>query len=210
MHWDEIWKIVLGILTSIGGIGMIVLGVVKFSSNIIAKRLEEKYTMKLNKELEKYKSNLDNKNYISKTKFDTEFSIYRELSKAYFDMIKDISLMIPSGFSTKIADKAAQKEHENKLYSNAIEKTVVAQDVLNANAPFIQSDLFDKYNNILQLCKRQINTFERRWNVLIIASQEDKESFSMEDYKRTEDINTKFSELNEKIRTYLATLDVIE
>ena len=66
MGWDEIWKIVFGIITSIGGVGVIILAIIKFSSNIIAKRLEEKYSLKLSKELEKYKSTLDNKIYISK------------------------------------------------------------------------------------------------------------------------------------------------
>ncbi|RFZ77336.1 hypothetical protein DS742_19295 [Lacrimispora amygdalina] len=206
----EIWEIVLGIIAGFGGVGVIILAIIKFSAEQIARRLEEKYSLKLNKELEKYKYNLDNKIYISKTKFDTEFSIYKELSKAFFDLVKDISLLIPTGVTTKIADEKAQKEYENKLYSDAVEKAIVAQDALNSNAPFIQSDLFNKYNIIFQLCNRQLKTFERRWNVLIMASQEEKESFSTEDYNRTDEINTKFSELNEKIRTYLATLDVIE
>jgi hypothetical protein len=64
--------------------------IIKFSSNIIAKRLDERYTLKLNKEFEKYKSIIDNKTYISKTKFDTEFAIYRELSNAFFEMVKGI------------------------------------------------------------------------------------------------------------------------
>ena len=84
---EDICKIVLGILTSVGGIGAIIIVIVKFSSNIIAKGLEEKYRLTLNKELEEYKSKLSNKTYISKTKFDTEFSIFRELSKAFFEMV---------------------------------------------------------------------------------------------------------------------------
>ena len=82
--WDELWKVVLGVVTSVGGIGVVIVAAVKFSSDIIAKRLEEKYTLKMNKELEKYRVGLDNKVYISKTKFDTEFAIYRELSKSFF------------------------------------------------------------------------------------------------------------------------------
>ena len=55
----------------------------------------------------------------------------------------------------------------------------------------------------------QIGVFEYRWNVSYLASQEEKESFSSEDYKRTREINTKFNELNENIRKYITTLDVI-
>jgi len=210
LGWDEIWKIVLGVLASVGGIGGVILAIIKFSSNIIAKRLEERYTLKLNKELEKYKSNLDNKVYISKTKFDTEFSIYRELSKAFFEMVKDISVMIPAGYATYPADKETRKKYENELYSNASKTTVMAQNVLNSNAPFISNDLFEKYNDILKLCKRQLNVFEHRWNCFYLATQEEKESFSSEDFQRTNEITNKFKELNENIRQYLSMLDVLD
>lgn len=93
---NDVWQIVLGVIASVGGIGGVILIIIKFSVNAIAKHLEERYSLKLNKELEYYKSSLDNKIYISKTKFDTEFGIYRELSKAFFEMVKNISIMIPS------------------------------------------------------------------------------------------------------------------
>lgn len=210
MNWDEVWKIVLGILTSFGGIVGIITIAIKFSCNIIAKRLEERYTIKLNKELEKYKSNLDNKIYISKTKFDTEFTIYRELSKAYAEMVKSISLMIPTGIAKYPANKDAKEEYENKLYDKAHNATVVAQDVLNQNIPFIYSNLFDEYDNILKLCRQQLYVFEKRWDVGSLVTQDEKESFSMEDYERTDEIRKKFKELNENIRRYLSTLDVMD
>lgn len=206
---DKIWQIVLGVLASVGGISGIILIAVKVATDTIAKRLEERYTLKLNKELEFYKSNLDNKIYISKTKFDTEFGIYKELSKAFFEMVRDISIMIPSGYTTYPADQQAKREYEDKMYKNALASTIVSQDCLNSNAPFIATSLFDEYSEILKLCRQQINVFERRWNVGIIASQEEKETFSIDDYNRTEEINEKFKELNEHIRRYLSKLDVL-
>ena len=50
MDWNDIWKIVLTIVASFGGIGGIILAVVKFSSGIIAERLSQKYELKLQKE----------------------------------------------------------------------------------------------------------------------------------------------------------------
>ena len=61
---DKIGEIILVILTSVGGISGIIIIAVKFCSNIIAKRLEEKYSLKLSKELELFKSNIENKIYI--------------------------------------------------------------------------------------------------------------------------------------------------
>ena len=43
--WNELWKIVLGVVASVGGIGVVIVAAVKFSADIIAKRLEEKYTL---------------------------------------------------------------------------------------------------------------------------------------------------------------------
>ena len=88
--------------------------------------------------------------------------------------------------------------------------TVIAQDSLHSNAPFIPENLFIKYNEIVKLCQMQLSMFERRWNVLYFASQEEKETFSPEDYKRTETINEKFKELNTNIREYLLKLDVLD
>lgn len=53
----------------------IVSATVRFTSEKIAERLEKKYKLRLNKELEEFKNKLENKSYVSKTRFDTEFSI---------------------------------------------------------------------------------------------------------------------------------------
>ncbi|WP_368199364.1 hypothetical protein [Blautia wexlerae] len=205
----DIWQIVLGVITSLGGCGVIFTVIIKFSSNIIAERLQEKYNLKLNKELEAYKSALESKTYISKTKFDAEFEIYRSLSKAFFEMVKDVSVMIPCGVSMQIADEEKKREHDNKLYNIACKSCVVAQDTLNGNAPFISEEIFNKYTEIMKLCNMQLGAFERRWNVLYIASQKEKETFTHEDYARTEEINDKFKAVNNQVRAYLSKLDVI-
>ncbi len=207
---NNIVQIVLGIITSIGGIGAIFTAVIKFSSNFIAERLEEKYSLKLNKELEAYKSSLENKNYISKTKFDAEFEIYKNLSKSFFEMVKNISIMIPPGFTTIPADEEAKKEYDNKNYDAACKSCELAQDTLNSSAPFISEDIFNKYSEIIHLCIMQLRAFERRWNISYMKSQKDKEKFTNEEYSRTSEINEKFKELNNDIRDYLNKLEVID
>ena len=52
--------------------------------------------------------------------------------------------------------------------------------------------------------------FEERWNVGYLASQEEKETISREAYKRTGEINDKFKKLNNEIREYLNSLDVLD
>lgn len=206
----SILDIVFGVIASVGGIsGVIILGI-KFSVDIITKRLEEKYALKLNKELEKYKSSLNNMTYISKTKFDAEFAIYRELSKNFFEMVKNITTMIPPGYAKYPADKEKCKEYENTLHESACNSTSIAQDTLVGNIPFISQNFYEKYKEILYLCIMQIDVFEERWNVSYLASQKEKETFDREDYKRSREIKQKFEDLNKEIREYLKNLDTIE
>lgn len=164
----------------------------------------------LNKQFEKYKAGVENKVYITKTKFDAEFSIYRTLSVAFFDMVKNISVMIPEGYSQVPADPKAKKEYDKKIYDSALTAVVKAQDTLNGNAPFISEDMYNEYSAILKLCNQQLHVFSYRWNVLYLASQEEKEKLDFEDYERTGTINKLMMELNNKVREYISTLDVIE
>lgn len=210
MNWDTVLKIVLSIVGSAGGAGAIIAFVVKFSANLIADKLKKKYELETTKKLEEYKSKLENKNYISKTRFDTEFSIYRTLSVAFFDMVKNISVMIPEGYTQVPADPKVKKEYDKKVYNLALTAVVKAQDTLNGNAPFISEDMYNEYSAILKLCNLQLEVFSNRWNVLYLASQEEKEKLDLEDYKRTGTINESMKELNNKVRKYISTLDVIE
>ena len=210
MNWDTVLKIVLSIVGSVGGAGAIIAFVVKFSANLIADKLKKKYELETTKKLEEYKSKLENKNYISKTRFDTEFSIYRTLSVAFFDMVKNISVMIPDGYTQVPADPKVKKKYDKKVYNLALTAVVKAQDTLNGNAPFISEDMYNEYSAILKLCNIQLDVFSTRWNVLYLASQEEKEKLDLEDYKRTRTINESMKELNNKVRKYISTLDVIE
>lgn len=210
MSWADVGQIAVASIVSAGGIGAIIIGVVKFSANRIADMLFQKYEMKLQKELEKYKSGLDNKIYISKTKFDVEFNLYRQLSNAYFEMVRTITIMIPAGYATYPADPNERKEYETKLYETASKATFVAQDILNSNIPFIPEEIYEKYEEIRKLCCEQLGVFEERWDVLYIAPQKEKETFSRDDHKRSREIRDKFKLLNMDVRNYLAKLDVID
>lgn len=83
MNWEDVWKITVSIVGGLGGITVIFAAIVRYLSDFIADRLSKKYELRLSKELENYKSSLENKTYISRAKFDTEFAIYRELSSDF-------------------------------------------------------------------------------------------------------------------------------
>lgn len=206
---DKILEIVLAVLASFGGVSGIFYLVVKKSSEIIAERLQKKYDLKLNEELERYKANIDNKIYISKTKFDAEFDIYRRLSKAFFDLVKNISILIPDGVVYLPADQEKQRQLDNENYLAAKKSYIIAQVELISNAPFIPERFYDEYKNIQKMCKEQLDEFDLR-SIPSLSTQEEKETISKDARKITTDINVKFKNLNNEIREYLNSLDVIE
>ena len=69
------------IILSMGGAGAIIMSVSSFLANKIATRLEQKYKLRIDKELEAYKAGLTQRSYVTKVQFDIEFEVYRKLSK---------------------------------------------------------------------------------------------------------------------------------
>lgn len=209
MNASDIQKIVFEILAGIGGIGVVFTAIVGFSSNFIADKLQKKYQLKLNEELEKYKASLTSKIYISKTRFDAEFLIYQNLSFAFSECVKAFSILIPSGFVNVPADKEFREQQDKGHYSDARNAYVVAQDELSKSIPFIPKEFCDGYRDLLKLCSLQLYDFEERWNVSYLGTKEEKSVLGQDSYKRTGEINQKFDELNDIIRDYLTRLDVL-
>lgn len=210
MDFSQIASIATACIVSAGGVGGVAMAVVKFTSNIIADKISAKYENKLEQALEKYKTELSKKEYVSQVRFDAEFEIYRTLSKEFSTAVKNISLMIPDGIAYSLADEEKRTEYENKIYVDANNAVVVAQDVLYANGAFISEELYNKYNEILTLCSQQLNAFQRRYNVLYFASQEKKENYTDKEYERTTTIKEKWLELNNCVREYISKLEVID
>ena len=210
MSWADVGQIAVAVIASAGGMGAIMIGVVSFSANRITERMDKKFQATLDQKLEKYKSKLSKKEYVSKTKFDTEFSLYRELSTAFANMVKTISILIPAGYSIAPADKQERLDADKRHYEAAIQAYVNAQDKLNANIPFIKENIYDGYVELLKLAQQQLYEYEDRFVVTDFRFQEEKERFSSEAYIRTKEIDEKWKSLNCSIRDYIATLDVVE
>ena len=210
MNFETIIQITLAVIVSAGGIGGIIIAVVKFSAGLIAERMNKKFESTLNKEIEKYKSELGRKEYISKARFDTEFGIYRELSKAFFDLVLDIDTLVPAGYNERPADKEAYEKFLEDAWHAATKSLQTAQETIVQNAPFIPEDMYNDYQELVRLSRLQIGAYTKRFNVLYLAAKEEKESYTREDYSRAREIQEKYAALNKKVRNYLASLDVSE
>lgn len=209
MSWGDAWKIVLALIASMGGIGTVVIVVVKFVGNHIAEKLACKYEFRLNKELEAFKGAVDKKLYVSKTRFDAEFSIYRELSKSFFEMVKDCSFVFHRMSMGPVGEEE-RKEYDKNYYKAFVKSTTIAEGVLYQNAPFISEELYKEFELILCLCNQQILNCGARLQDNYNPPPEDRVRFDNSDYDRTEDIISKQEALSRKNRTYLSKLDVLD
>ena len=132
MSPDDIAKVVSYIIAGFGGFSAVIVLVIRFSANMIANRLAEKYSLKMNKELEKYKGTLESKRHISKALFDREFEIYMSFNKVFADLYNDI--LIYDGFknspNTIRTDKDVRMYMERiSLNPSCIEGKVTEQQV---------------------------------------------------------------------------------
>lgn len=135
--------------------------------------------------------------------------IYRRLSKAFFDLVKNISILIPDGVVYLPANQEKQRQLDNENYLAAKKSYIIAQVELISNAPFIPERFYNEYKNIQKMCKEQLDEFDLR-SIPSLSTQEEKETISKDARKITTDINVKFKNLNNEIREYLNSLDVIE
>lgn len=206
-----IWQTVLAIIASVGGAGVIICSAVKFTSDIIADKLSQRYELKLNKELEKYKSGLDKKTHISRTRFDMEFSIYGKLSEAFVSMEQATYWLFPDGIEMLPPNEEDRKKIFLTRYEKANEAIATAEKTLAANAPFIPSEIFKAFDEIRRLCTRQYNMYS--WCGPLAKLRDPSERFleqERECFNRTDEITKKKDHLMNQLREYLEDLEVVE
>ena len=144
MSWADIWKIILAALASVGGVGGLIILVIKFSSNLIAERLSQKYQLSLQKELEKYKAGVENKTYISKARFDREFSMYQDLCEKNITMVYDMGAAVMITRGAKYPNVSSTQE-----FIHLAAQHIDNADMLNKRyAPFIAKEIFESYKEL--------------------------------------------------------------
>ncbi len=210
MEWNIFCRIVISIVGSIGGIGVIFVAIVKFSSNIIAERLSQKYDLKLSKTLEEHRAKLENGNYISRAMFDKEFEIYQLLCKSLLDayndlevyhgikqspikIIKDEELYLDNSDLSKIASEvrdgeALTERQVSNLHTETYRKFNVLRHQVRENGAFIPNQNQKLFIDFYNQCYSYLN------------------SYSEEEYKK---INYYLNKLQIELRNYLRGLTVV-
>lgn len=227
MEWNDVYKVALCVITSAGGFGIICVTIIKFSVNIIATRLQSMYQLKIDKELENQKHKLDAKTYVSKVRFDKEFSIYSELSEKTIAAVFSAAAIIdflnrqkdgPPQSLVVQANEAIRKYNEANIFNQRY-------------APFIDEDIYDCYCRLFSTFRVFLSLFEYRETMIADDAENikveipyadkmtekpdcDERIYSLyevekEIVKNIVSASQQSDEITKKVRLYLKNLDVL-
>ena len=188
---DVIMEVALACVVSAGGIGAIIIAVVKFSVASIEKRYERKYTEKF----AIFQSDIDKKKYISQVRFEAEFEIYKQLSRKYGELVLQIIVKASNIDKYKLDD--IQDEEIGKV--NYLAYQAVSE--LYSSAPFIQEDIYNDFLNIYEMSRK----------LLVQWSEEQRYSAdeTINNVCEANEIYQKYNSTIVKVREYTSKLEGI-
>lgn len=198
------WQTVSGILASIGGAGVIIACVVKFTINRIADQLTIQYKNELDKELLKIKADLENDSHSYQVKFDKEFNLYGKLMDSFFEMVKKVYWLFPSGLDYPPTDESEKKAFYEKRYNDAYESLKNAQLNLASNSIFIPDDIYKRFENILTLSRIQFEKFPFCGQLVAVNGVNAILQAQIGCYTRTDQIQDEYDSLVKYLREYIA------
>ena len=188
---DIIMEVALACVISAGGIGGIIIAVVKLSVASIEKRFERKYTEKF----AVFKSDIDKKQYISQVRFDAEFEIYKQLSRKYGELVLQIMVKASNIDKYKLDDMQDKEMGEiNYLAYQAVSE-------LYSSAPFIQEDIYNDFLNIYEMSRKLLVQWGEEQK---ISTNETKN-----DVCEANEIYQKYNDTIVKVREYTSKLEGI-
>lgn len=205
--WDIFIAVVIATIISAGGIGAAVTACISFLSDRIAKRLEMKYQLKLDKELEALKMQLDNANYISKAMFDVEFSVHQELSEAIYLARVKLALLLHDELYDQ-NDKLERINAEQNAFNQAGDEVSKVEKILYKNASFMPNNLFVEYEAIYNDMHDLYCGYSNRF--LAILERNIEPRTPREDIELLDALRDRITNNSETVRKYLRTLRIIE
>ncbi len=188
---DIIMEVALACVISAGGIGGIIIAVVKLSVASIEKRFERKYTEKF----AVFQSDIDKKQYISQVRFDAEFEIYKQLSRKYGELVLQIMVKASN------IDKYKLDHMQDKEMGEINYLAYQAVSELYSSAPFIQDDIYNDFLNIYEMSRK-----------LLVQWGEEQRSSTNEtknDVCEANEIYQKYNDTIVKVREYTSKLEGI-
>ena len=202
---EHVWSIIGQIVVSMGGVGVIIFFFWKKIIEWLSNRLSQVYAHQLSAELEKYKSELDKRLYVSQKHFDLELSIYKELMGGIIGMTSSSYQLFPP-MDELPRDLIEEKKVWIERYNQAIIQFNATSEIIFQNAPFIDEKLYTFILDIRSKCLLQLIRFKNyrveEDNYGHLGQETD------EGIKVSVEINKQRDQLITDIRKYLHELEI--
>lgn len=185
------------------------------------KRIEHKYDQKLeelkaelDKQREIHKSMLEKRNYVSKTRFDTEFAVCKELMMSCELMIDSIHTLFPNVELIKAYGSGNMwTAHHQKQWANAADTVKAFSNKLEGYAPFISKEIYDEFRTVLNICKKNVYhylCFNPDDPMYINVSKEQKTEMLTKAFEDSLRLSDMLSTIAGRIRQYFQNMDIQE
>ncbi len=145
----------------------------------------------------------ENKNYVSKIRFDAEFKMFQDISEALLTMTGSAAALFPNGVSAP--PKKGDEEELTLRAEKAAESHGEANKVFMRNAPFMPKNMYRILETVAAQCEGQLLRFNRAYlSDNSVSSEQDIQTGRLQ----REDISELQASFMEELRSYLESLDV--
>lgn len=128
MTWEEIIKIISGLLLGLGGVGGILLAFSKYLADLFEKRYEKKIKMEFQNQLNEYQHQLEILKQSTIRYSDKQFKYYSKLWVSLFDL--------------KLSADELWKEANSRRLSNFSRQLKRTQEEIERSALFVEESHF--------------------------------------------------------------------
>jgi hypothetical protein len=152
MTWNEIFKLFLSMLVSIGGAGFLILVLSNWLGKIWAKRINDEYKMKLDKEIEHYKSELEKARNDYQRFASKKFIIIEETWSAMNHIVDELKLYTPN----------SNQDYTSYLFEILTTMNKYSK-VINKNSLYFSDEIQVLLNNYISACAGVTHFASEEW-----------------------------------------------
>ena len=162
------------VIVSVGGTGVIILGISSWIGRILLDKFSEKYKAKYEKEIESYKGEIDVKLnkldkieekalYITKVNYDNEYKIYMEIWPKLIECVNSTIKLYPRGIEDVPIDEKELENYKRDKYKEFVSNYIKFYNCIEKYAPFYKEEFYNILNSIKEICSfigSQYKTYE--------------------------------------------------
>jgi hypothetical protein len=162
MNIFEIIQIATAIILSLGGSGLILIGLTSWLAKVWANRIMQDEKLKHDRELaslrEEFRGKIEKGIYIYKIQYEKEFEIYQELWATLIPLYQKTTLLRPVVGSHNPQEK--EDERMRRRLEEFGKSFIPLQELVQKYRPFYAPEVFNALNKIMQICYKESVEYE--------------------------------------------------